>query len=106
MNHIKILAAGSLRKPFTLWAKEMAPRYLLDLQFAPAGLIKDRISAGEQVDLFASANEQHPQSLQHLYPKIQIVPFASNRLCLIAKKGVASINENWLNLLGYFNPER
>ncbi|BBE85360.1 ABC transport system, periplasmic component [Haemophilus influenzae] len=99
---MRILAAGSLRQPFTLWQQALIQQYHLqvEIEFGPAGLLCQRIEQGEKVDLFASANDAHPRHLQARYPHIQLVPFATNRLCLIAKKSVITHHdENWLTLL-------
>jgi molybdate transport system substrate-binding protein len=35
----------------------------VSLEFGPAGLLRERIEAGEPFDLFASANMAHPEPL-------------------------------------------
>lgn len=57
-----ILAAGSLR---AVWQSLMACYQEKDVlcDFGPAGLLRERIEAGEPCDFFASANMAHPQAL-------------------------------------------
>ena len=59
---MRVLAAGSLH---SVWQPLMAqfPEHV-DTQFGPAGLLRERIEAGERCDLFASANLEHPLALQ------------------------------------------
>ncbi|EAO0583408.1 molybdenum ABC transporter substrate-binding protein, partial [Salmonella enterica subsp. enterica serovar Javiana] len=56
---MRILAAGSLR---VVWPQLMAA-FQADAvcDFGPAGLLRERIEAGEACDFFASANLAHPQ---------------------------------------------
>ncbi|EMZ4014276.1 molybdate ABC transporter substrate-binding protein [Salmonella enterica] len=58
---MRILAAGSLR---VVWPQLMAA-FQADAvcDFGPAGLLRERIEAGEACDFFASANLAHPQAL-------------------------------------------
>lgn len=57
---MRVLAAGSLK---AVWPALMA--YFpepVETRFGPAGLLRERIEAGEPCDLFASASEEHPQN--------------------------------------------
>ncbi|EBY5248534.1 TPA_asm: molybdenum ABC transporter substrate-binding protein [Salmonella enterica subsp. enterica serovar Typhimurium] len=58
---MRILAAGSLR---VVWPQLMTA-FQADAvcDFGPAGLLRERIEAGEACDFFASANLAHPQAL-------------------------------------------
>ncbi|HAK3429840.1 TPA: solute-binding protein [Salmonella enterica] len=58
---MRILAVGSLR---VVWPQLMAA-FQADAvcDFGPAGLLRERIEAGEACDFFASANLAHPQAL-------------------------------------------
>ena len=90
---MRVLAAGSLRG---VWPHLMAhfPQPV-ETQFGPAGLLRERIEAGEACDLFASANRAHPQALNPL----AVVPFASNKLCLTVRSDVLREGDDWLSLL-------
>ncbi|EAA8951916.1 molybdenum ABC transporter substrate-binding protein [Salmonella enterica] len=59
---MRILAAGSLR---AVWPQLMAA-FQMDAvcDFGPAGLLRERIEAGEACDFFASANLAHPQAMR------------------------------------------
>lgn len=59
---MRILAAGSLR---AVWPQLMAA-FQMDAicDFGPAGLLRERIEAGEACNFFASANLAHPQAMR------------------------------------------
>lgn len=77
---MRILAAGSLR---AVWPQLMAA-FQMDAvcDFGPAGLLRERIEAGEACDFFASANLAHPQALLETGQALRVAPFTTNRLCL------------------------
>lgn len=98
---LNVLAAGSLKQ---VWSALMAQFLRHDgvavtTQFGPAGLLRQRIEAGEACDLFASANAAHPAALTAAGLALRAVPFASNRLCLTATRRAASPADDWLSLL-------
>jgi ABC-type molybdate transport system, periplasmic component len=68
---ISVFAAGSLKRAFF----PLCERYntltgvTVNLTFGPAGLLREKIEAGEQCDLFASANTAHPQSFTQEWPR-------------------------------------
>lgn len=90
---MRVLAAGSLRG---VWPQLMAnfPEPV-ETVFGPAGLLRERIEAGEPCDLFASANLAHPQALDAL----AVVPFTRNTLCLTVRSDVLREGDDWLSLL-------
>ncbi|HFZ8995636.1 TPA: molybdate ABC transporter substrate-binding protein [Citrobacter freundii] len=94
---MKILAAGSLRAVWqpliTAWQEEA------DCEFGPAGLLRERIAAGEPCDFFASANMAHPQALLESGQALAVSRFASNRLCLSVRADKVRQGEDWLSLL-------
>ena len=94
---MRALAAGSLR---TVWGELMAhfPEPV-ETQFGPAGLIRERIEAGEPCDLFASANLAHPHALLTAGKALSVVPFASNRLCLTVRSDRLHDGDDWFTLL-------
>ena len=63
---IVLLAAGSLKGAFVpLLARfQQVTGIEVEAHFAPAGLLRERIEAGERCSVFASANGQHPQALR------------------------------------------
>lgn len=94
---MRALAAGSLR---TVWPKLMAhfPEPV-ETRFGPAGLLRERISAGEPCDLFASASLDHPQTLLTAGKARRVLPFASNSLCLTVRSDRVREGEAWHALL-------
>lgn len=94
---MRVLAAGSLRG---VWPQLMAHfSHPVDTQFGPAGLLRERIEAGEPCDLFASANVAHPQALLQKGRARSVALFASNTLCLTARSDALREGDDWLSLL-------
>lgn len=94
---MRVLAAGSLRG---VWPQLLAHfPHPVETQFGPAGLLRERIEAGEPCDLFASANVAHPQALLMKGRARSVVAFASNRLCLTARSAALREGDDWLSLL-------
>ncbi|EPJ5579230.1 TPA: molybdate ABC transporter substrate-binding protein [Citrobacter farmeri] len=93
-----ILAAGSLR---AVWQPLMACFQEKDAfcDFGPAGLLRERIDAGEPCDFFASANMAHPQALLDAGRAQSVAPFATNRLCLTVRASAVREDDDWLSLL-------
>ncbi|SUG96400.1 molybdate ABC transporter substrate-binding protein [Salmonella enterica subsp. enterica] len=94
---MRILAAGSLR---VVWPQLMAA-FQADAvcDFGPAGLLRERIEAGEACDFFASANLAHPQALLESGRALRVAPFTTNRLCLSVRAQAMREGEDWLSLL-------
>lgn len=97
---MEIFAAGSLRP---VWPALLAAADLSDTRihtrFAPAGLLRAAIEAGEPCDLFASADRAHPAALLASGRAINTVPFTANGLCLVARADIVRPDDNWLSLL-------
>ena len=95
---MRILAAGSLR---AVWQSLMACFQEKDVlcDFGPAGLLRERIEAGEPCDFFASANMAHPQALLDAGRAQSVAPFATNRLCLTVRADAVREGDDWLSLL-------
>lgn len=83
MSHLLLFAAGSLRGAFgpLLAAFQAQTGEAVEAVFGPAGLLRQRIEAGERPHLFASANLAHPQRLVDLRLSPRVELFARNRLC-------------------------
>ena len=62
---VSVFAAGSLKAALSELARAFQHQYEIPVQatFGPSGLLRERIEAGEPVQVFASANMQHPQKL-------------------------------------------
>lgn len=89
---LTVYAAGSLRGPITEAARafeQSHPGTRIALSFGASGLLRDRIVAGEPVDVFASANMAHPQSLSDAGRWAPTRAFARNALCALARPGLA-----------------
>lgn len=94
---MQILAAGSLKGVWpALMAYFPAP---VDTRFGPAGLLRERIEAGESCDLFASASEDHPQTLLAAGRALAVMPFTSNRLCITVCSDCLLPGDDWFTLL-------
>ncbi len=101
MPTLRLLAAGSLRAvwPALVTAFHAQTGYNVTSDFAPAGMLRQRIEQGERCDLFASANRLHPQILVQQGLAQHSAIFAANRLCLTARRDIVTETDNWLSLL-------
>lgn len=98
---VKVLSAGSLRHAFPalIEAFTAASGIAVSLSLGPAGLLRERIEAGEAFDLFASANMGHPQRLAAIGIAERVVCFARNRLCVIARADLGLTTDNFVTFL-------
>src|SRR5215471_12113332 len=89
---VQLYAAGSLRTALTEIAAAYQARTGIKVlaKFGPSGTLKDEIAAGARADVFASANMEHPQALASARKSGQVVLFARNKLCALARPGVAA----------------
>ena len=87
---VKLHAAGSLKTALGAVAKDFTAQYGVAVEtiFAPSGLLRERIEAGEVADVFASADLKHPRSLMELGVGGPVVVFAGNQLCALARPGL------------------
>jgi molybdate transport system substrate-binding protein len=90
-ENLVVLAAGSLRAAMEDLARafEQEAPVTVTLRFGPSGLLKERIEAGENAQVFASANMNHPQALLAAGKAHSVRPFARNRLCALGGRGAA-----------------
>jgi molybdenum ABC transporter molybdate-binding protein len=69
--------------------------------YGASGLLRDRIAKGEPAEVFASANMEHPRSLENAGKAGPVRLFARNRLCALAaaplKVDSASLLERMLD---------
>jgi molybdenum ABC transporter molybdate-binding protein len=88
---VQLYAAGSLRTALTEIAAAFEAQAGIKVQekFGPSGTLKDEIAGGARADVFASANMEHPQALASARKSGPVVLFARNRLCALARPGVA-----------------
>ncbi len=72
----------------------------VEIVFAPSGLLRDRIEAGETAHVFASANMTHPRSLEAAGKVAGPTRmFATNELCALARPDVDVASETLLDRL-------
>ena len=95
---IEMRAAGSLKNAMSdiVAAYQLESGQAVNSRFAPSGLLRKRIEAGEVVDVFASANIKHPQTLQRNELAESVVMFAQNQMCAIAQADVDLNSEDLL----------
>lgn len=100
-DRVRVLAAGSLRHalPEIAAAFEKAGGTAVSISLGPAGLLRERIEAGEPFDLFASANMAHPQRLVSIGLAKDALRFARNRLAIIARADFGLATENVADVL-------
>ena len=88
---LPVFAAGSLRGPLTEAARAFeatAAGVPVVLSFGASGLLRDRINAGADVQVFASANMAHPQSLSAAGSFGATQVFTRNALCAVVRPGL------------------
>jgi len=95
---IHLYAAGSLRAALTDVTKayEATNPNRVEAKYGPSGLLKNEIVAGAKVDVFASANMEHPQALYDLHKGGSVVRFARNKLCALVKPDLKVDSNNLL----------
>src|SRR5215469_14753521 len=68
-------------------------------RYGASGLLKDEISKGAKVDVFASANMEHPQALHDQNKSGPVIRFARNTLCALVKPGMKIDSANLLEYM-------
>jgi len=98
---VRVFSAGSLRHamPEIAAAFEEETGIAVSLELGPAGLLRERIEAGEPFDLFASANMAHPERLVSLGFAREATCFARNRLAIIARADLGLTAETIADVL-------
>ena len=88
---VRLHAAGSLRPALTAVVQAYTAAYgaKVQAQFGASGLLRERLDGGEPGDVFASADMGNPQALVRAGKAGPVVLFARNRLCAIARPGLA-----------------
>jgi molybdenum ABC transporter molybdate-binding protein len=83
---LKVFAAGSMTGALTAVARQYTKLTGQQFEFVygPAGLVRERIEAGEGADVFVSANMAHPQTLADKGLGTPPVVVARNRVCVRA----------------------
>ena len=98
---VRIYAAGSLSGVIQdlVAASGLPVEAVAPPVFGPAGLLRQRLEAGEYADLFASADLAQPQRLVDARLAEAVVPFARNRLCLVSRSGLGITADTMLERL-------
>ena len=94
---VPVFAAGSLRGPLTEAAQAFeasAGGAPVALTFGASGLLLDRIKAGADAQVFASANMAHPQALSAAGSFGPTQVFTRNALCALVRPGLAVDSTN------------
>lgn len=98
---LHVYAAGS----FTGALRAMATQYTrdtgqpVDIVNGPAGLLRQRIEQGADVDVYISANMAHPRRLAEEKKGSPAIVVARNSLCLLARRDVGLTSANVLDTL-------
>lgn len=98
---IELRAAGSLKTAMgeLITEYQKVNSSVVNADFAPSGLLRKRIEAGEKVDVYASANTKHPNALQTAEKSGSVVMFARNKLCALAQPEVEVTSDTLLKKL-------
>lgn len=98
---VRIYAAGSLVAALkdVIAASGLPADAVAPPVFGPAGLLRQRIEGGEKADLFLSADLAGPRRLAEDGKARDVVPFARNKLCVLARGDLGLTSENLLERL-------
>jgi molybdate transport system substrate-binding protein len=98
---LKVAGAGSLAEAFAdllrrfpAGADTVAPP-----EFGPSGLMREKIEAGLDADLFASADMEQARRLAAGHPERTVIHFTRNRLCAVARTAAGLTPANMLERL-------
>ena len=98
---IRVYAAGSLVAALkdVIAASGLPTDAVAAPTFGPAGLLRQRIENGEKADLYLSADLAGPRRLAEAEKARDVVPFARNRLCVLARADLGLTPDNLLDRL-------
>jgi molybdate transport system substrate-binding protein len=98
---LQVVGAGSLAEAFT----DLIRRFpagadtVAAPEFGPSSLMREKIEAGMNADLFASADMEQARRLAIGHPDRSVIHFTRNRLCAIARPAVGLTPANMLDRL-------
>lgn len=99
---LRVLAAGSLKNPFTAiiarW-QSLHPEQKISMENGPAGWLRGRIEKGERFDIYASAALSHAEALSRQGLVGPAVLFARNTLCATVKADAPINSANLVDFL-------
>ncbi len=95
---VVLYAAGSLKGALTEVSTAFTQHTGIPVksEFGPSGMLRERIEKGETVDVFTSADMNHPRKLTASGKAPFVVRFTGNRLCAMAKPEVGLTTDNVL----------
>jgi molybdate transport system substrate-binding protein len=98
---VRVYAAGSLVAALkdVIAASGLPAEAVAAPTFGPAGLLRQRIEDGEEADLYLSADLAGPRRLAEAGKAKAVVPFARNRLCVLARADLGLTPDNLLDRL-------
>ena len=98
---VALYAAGSLKAALSDIAEGFATATgtHVDQTYAPSGLLRERIEAGEAAHVFASADMHHPRTLESAGKGGPVALFARNRLCALVRPEVEVSTETLLDVM-------
>jgi len=98
---LTLYAAGSLKAALGEVAAAYEQKYnaKITTRFGPSGLLREVIEAGENPDVFTSANMKHPDKLAEAGWGGPVVLFARNELCGLAQPELKVTTATFLETL-------
>ena len=98
---LQVYAAGSLRGALTVIAKDFEARtgHKVALTFGASGLLRERIEKGENAQVFASADTDHPQRLARQGGWQKPTVFVRNTLCALTSDKLSAKPDTLLTTL-------
>jgi ABC-type molybdate transport system substrate-binding protein len=98
---LHVAGAGSLASAFTDLLRRFpaGPDTVATPEFGPSGLMREKIEAGADIDLFASADMAQARRLAVGHPERLVVNFTRNRLCAVARSTLGLTPANMLDRL-------
>jgi molybdate transport system substrate-binding protein len=98
MADVTLYAAGSLKGALSEVSAAFTQQSGVAVkgEFGPSGMLRERIEKGAAVDVFASADMNHPRKLVAEGRAGFVVRFTGNRLCAMAKPELGLTTDNVL----------
>lgn len=98
---LQVYAAGSLRGALTEIAKDFEVRtgQRVELTFGASGLLRERIEKGEDAQVFASADTEHPLRLARQGGWQAPTVFVRNTLCALTSEKISATPDTLLATL-------
>ncbi|MBS1211115.1 MAG: modA 2 [Proteobacteria bacterium] len=95
---VRLFAAGSLKGALSEVSAAFTQQTGIPVkgEYGPSGILRERIEKNEAVDVFTSADMNHPRKLAASGRAPFVVRFTGNRLCAMAKPEVGLNSDNVL----------